>query len=115
VPIEIRGYNNNGYSAIVYNQRCKSCDRLGTFELNERSYTDGSRIGSRNGQAWKWRRHLSMESRAHHMSGPIAKAVNEGNVEREMDMNCIRRSESTSTFMSTIGYFVSVFEMFGGL
>jgi hypothetical protein len=45
VPVEIRGYNNNGYSAIVYNQRCKSCDRLGTFELNERSYTE--RVGYR--------------------------------------------------------------------
>jgi hypothetical protein len=31
---------------------------------------------------WKWRRHLSMEWRAHHMSGTIAKAVNEVNVER---------------------------------
>jgi hypothetical protein len=40
VSIEIRGYNNNRYSAIVYNQRCKSCNRLGTFELNERSYTE---------------------------------------------------------------------------
>jgi hypothetical protein len=40
VSIEIRGYDNNGYSAIVYNQRCKSCNRLGTFELNERSYTE---------------------------------------------------------------------------
>lgn len=40
VPIEIRGYDDNGYSAIVYNQRCKSCDRLGIFELNERSYIE---------------------------------------------------------------------------
>jgi hypothetical protein len=40
VPIEIRGYDDNGYSATVYNQRCKSCDRLGTFELYERSYVE---------------------------------------------------------------------------
>lgn len=40
VPIEIRGYDDNGYSAIVYNQRCKSCDQLGTFELDERSYIE---------------------------------------------------------------------------
>ncbi|KAF9695387.1 hypothetical protein EKO04_006315 [Ascochyta lentis] len=40
VPIEIRGYNDNGYSAIVYNQRCKSCDQLGTFELDKRSYIE---------------------------------------------------------------------------
>jgi hypothetical protein len=40
VPIEIRGYDDNGYSAIVYNQRCKSCDQLGIFELNEQSYIE---------------------------------------------------------------------------
>ncbi|KAF1843206.1 uncharacterized protein K460DRAFT_289518 [Cucurbitaria berberidis CBS 394.84] len=40
VPIEIRGYEDNGYTAIVYNQSCKSCDRLGTFELDERSYIE---------------------------------------------------------------------------
>jgi hypothetical protein len=40
VPIEIRGYDENGYNAIVYNQRCKSCDQLGTFELDERSYIE---------------------------------------------------------------------------
>lgn len=55
-----------------------------------------------------------MEPRAHHTSGPIAKAVNEVSVERELDLDCIRPSESTSAFMSTFGYFASVFEMFGG-
>jgi hypothetical protein len=40
VPIEIRGYNDNGYGAIVYNQRCKSCDRLGSLQLDERSYIE---------------------------------------------------------------------------
>lgn len=40
VPIEIRGFDNNGYIAIVYNQRCKSCDWLGTFELDEQSYIE---------------------------------------------------------------------------
>lgn len=55
-----------------------------------------------------------MESRAHHTSGPIAKAVNEVNVEREMVLDCIRHSESASTFMLTTGYFAFVFEMFGG-
>jgi ribosomal protein L31 len=38
VPIEIRGYDSNGYSAIVYNERCMSCNRLGTFVLDEDSY-----------------------------------------------------------------------------
>jgi transcription elongation factor Elf1 len=40
VPIEIRGYDNDGYSAVVYNQRCKSCNDLGTFELNIPSYVE---------------------------------------------------------------------------
>jgi hypothetical protein len=55
-----------------------------------------------------------METMAYHMSGPIARAVNEVDVEREMGLNCIRCSESASTFMSAIDYFASVFEMFGG-
>jgi hypothetical protein len=40
VPIEIRGYGGEGYSAIVYNQRCKSCNWLGTFVLDDESYID---------------------------------------------------------------------------
>jgi hypothetical protein len=40
VPIEIRGYNENGYNAFVYNQRCKSCDGLGTFVLDKESYVE---------------------------------------------------------------------------
>jgi hypothetical protein len=54
-----------------------------------------------------------MEPRAHHMSGPIAKAVNEVDVEREMGLNYIRYSESASTLMSGIDYIASVFEMCG--
>jgi transcription elongation factor Elf1 len=40
VSIEIRGYDDNGYSAVVYNQSCKSCDELGTFELDIPSYVE---------------------------------------------------------------------------
>jgi hypothetical protein len=40
VSIEIRGYANNGYSAVVYNQSCKDCDELGTFELDIPSYVE---------------------------------------------------------------------------
>jgi hypothetical protein len=40
VPIEIRGYDGNGYSAIVYNERCMSCNKLGTFVLDEDSYIE---------------------------------------------------------------------------
>jgi hypothetical protein len=38
VTIEIKRYEDNGYSTIVYNQRCKSCNWLGTFKLDEQSY-----------------------------------------------------------------------------
>jgi hypothetical protein len=40
VAIEIKGYNYNGYNAVVYNQRCKSCNWLATFTLDERSYIE---------------------------------------------------------------------------
>lgn len=40
VSIEIRGYDENGYNAFVYNQRCKSCDGLGTFVLDKESYVE---------------------------------------------------------------------------
>ena len=40
VAIRIRGYRNNGYSAIVFNQRCDSCKQLGNMILDEASYVD---------------------------------------------------------------------------
>ncbi|KAF1828447.1 hypothetical protein BDW02DRAFT_616085 [Decorospora gaudefroyi] len=40
VAVWIKGYPRNGYNAIVYNQRCKSCDRLGSFKLDAESYVE---------------------------------------------------------------------------
>ncbi|PVH95624.1 hypothetical protein DM02DRAFT_536962, partial [Periconia macrospinosa] len=40
VAIQIRGYTGNGYRAVVFNQRCKSCHQLGILTLNEQSYVD---------------------------------------------------------------------------
>jgi hypothetical protein len=40
VAILIRGYPRNGYNAVVFNQRCKSCNQLGTLTINEESYVD---------------------------------------------------------------------------
>jgi transcription elongation factor Elf1 len=40
VPIEIRGYDSDGYNVVVYNQRCKSCNGLGNFVLDEDSYVE---------------------------------------------------------------------------
>jgi hypothetical protein len=40
VAILIRGYPENGYNAVVFNQRCKSCKRLGILTLDEDSYIE---------------------------------------------------------------------------
>jgi hypothetical protein len=40
VTILIRGYPRNGYNAVVYNQRCKSCNQLGILKMDEESYCD---------------------------------------------------------------------------
>ncbi|KAH8621981.1 hypothetical protein IG631_23376 [Alternaria alternata] len=40
VAIWIRGYPQNGYNAIVYNQRCESCNWLGSLPLDEESYVE---------------------------------------------------------------------------
>ena len=40
VAILIRGYPRNGYNAVIYNQRCRSCNWLGILKLNEQSYVD---------------------------------------------------------------------------
>jgi hypothetical protein len=40
VIIQIRGYSGNGYNAVVFNQRCRSCDWLGALTLDEKSYID---------------------------------------------------------------------------
>lgn len=40
VAMLIRGYRENGYHAIVFNQRCKACGQLGSLALNEESYID---------------------------------------------------------------------------
>jgi len=40
VAILIRGYNHNGYNAVVFNQRCKGCGQLGNFMIDRQSYVD---------------------------------------------------------------------------
>ncbi|KAI1157873.1 zinc-binding domain-containing protein [Nemania serpens] len=40
VAIVIRGYPRNGYNAVVFNQRCESCNALGTMTLDEESYVE---------------------------------------------------------------------------
>lgn len=40
VAIVIRSYARNGYTAIVFNQRCKSCDHLGTLKMDHQSYIE---------------------------------------------------------------------------
>lgn len=40
VGILIRGYSENGYNAVVFGQRCQSCNQLGILTLNKGSYID---------------------------------------------------------------------------
>ncbi|KAF2030457.1 hypothetical protein EK21DRAFT_40365, partial [Setomelanomma holmii] len=40
VTIEIHGYTRNGYSTVVFYQRCKLCNRLGTFAVDKESYVE---------------------------------------------------------------------------
>ncbi|KAH9234142.1 hypothetical protein K456DRAFT_1835820 [Colletotrichum gloeosporioides 23] len=40
VAINIRGYPDNGYNTIVYNQGCKACKQLGSFTINKDCYVE---------------------------------------------------------------------------
>jgi len=40
IAIWIRGYANRGYNALVFNQRCNSCDELGRMTLKKDTYVD---------------------------------------------------------------------------
>ncbi|KAF2761643.1 hypothetical protein EJ05DRAFT_472616 [Pseudovirgaria hyperparasitica] len=40
IAISIRGYAGDGYNAMVFGQRCKFCNYLGIFSLDEQSYID---------------------------------------------------------------------------
>ncbi|KAK1451097.1 hypothetical protein CCUS01_11276 [Colletotrichum cuscutae] len=40
VALQIQGYPGGGYNAVVYNQRCRVCNRLGIFSLDEVTYVD---------------------------------------------------------------------------
>jgi hypothetical protein len=40
ITLLIRKYPDNGYNAVVFGQRCKSCQRLGRLKLDEQSYID---------------------------------------------------------------------------
>ncbi|KAK5543242.1 hypothetical protein LTR46_012095, partial [Exophiala xenobiotica] len=40
VAILIRGYAEDGYNAVVFNQRCRTCSQIGTLTLDEKSYVE---------------------------------------------------------------------------
>lgn len=40
VSLVIRGYAQNRYNAIVYGQRCESCQKLGVMTLNQKTYIE---------------------------------------------------------------------------
>lgn len=65
VAILIRGYSNNGYNAVVFNQRCKSCNSLGKLTIDTDSYVE--RVAYR---LKKWAG-IAMETRYHNeKNGP---------------------------------------------
>ena len=45
VAIRIRSYPGNAYNAVVFNQRCKSCNALGKININTETYV--SRVAYR--------------------------------------------------------------------
>lgn len=56
VAILIRGFFENGYNAVLYNQRCEVCNELGMLTLDEKSYVErvaheSKKIGKRSGGA----------------------------------------------------------------
>ncbi|OTA99023.1 hypothetical protein M426DRAFT_325527 [Hypoxylon sp. CI-4A] len=40
IAILIRGFSGNGYNAVVFNQRCQSCNQLGSLMLDKTSYIE---------------------------------------------------------------------------
>jgi hypothetical protein len=40
IGILIRRFADNGYDAVVFKQRCKSCERIGAMRIDEGSYVD---------------------------------------------------------------------------
>ncbi|KAK4096761.1 hypothetical protein N658DRAFT_480107 [Parathielavia hyrcaniae] len=40
IAIQIRRYEGNGYDAVVFMQRCRSCEKIGALKLEENSYVD---------------------------------------------------------------------------
>jgi hypothetical protein len=40
ITLLVRKYPDHGYNAVVFGQRCKSCQRLGRLKLDEQSYID---------------------------------------------------------------------------
>jgi len=40
VAIVIRSYPGNKYNAVIFNQRCKACNALGVFKVDEDSYAE---------------------------------------------------------------------------
>ncbi len=40
IAIRIRGFEKNGYDAVVYKQRCRRCQQLGTMHIDENAYVE---------------------------------------------------------------------------
>ncbi|KAK5653471.1 hypothetical protein OQA88_8957 [Cercophora sp. LCS_1] len=40
IAIQIRGFRDNTYDALVFKQRCRTCQHLGTMRINKNSYIE---------------------------------------------------------------------------
>ncbi|KAK3903720.1 zinc-binding domain-containing protein [Staphylotrichum tortipilum] len=40
IAIRIRGFRDNGYDAVVFKQRCRTCEKLGVMRIDENSYVE---------------------------------------------------------------------------
>ncbi|KAK0749585.1 zinc-binding domain-containing protein [Schizothecium vesticola] len=40
IAIQIRGFRNNTYDAVVFKQRCRTCQYLGTMHIDDNSYIE---------------------------------------------------------------------------
>jgi len=77
VSILIRGYPENGYNAVIFNQHCKSCNELGDLILDTDSYVE--RV------AYRLKRWAGVQMERQHYTGSVGPPH-----ERELCEGCKR-------------------------
>lgn len=78
VAVLIRGYRGNGYSAVVFNQRCKTCNALGKLTLHEDSYVERVAYRLRVWAGVDMERRRTLRRRARRTSASSARDASKG-------------------------------------